>query len=89
MALPRALRKWTERNPEGRRPYAISIELWDARAELTDDQLRMGKGAETVWREVQQHFAGKPEAEDEIRAARLSVLRGRSGIEQVAKPPGK
>ena len=56
MAIPRALRKWIRRNEHAARPYSIAIGMWEPRGELTDAQLRMGRAAEDVWRQVQAHF---------------------------------
>lgn len=52
MAVPRALRKWLERNPVGR-PVDQVIWLATARETLSEGQEAMGKGAETVLKEIE------------------------------------
>ncbi len=52
VAVGRALRKWLARNPEGK-PCDVIYYLREPRVELTRGQITMGKGSDTVWREIQ------------------------------------
>lgn len=56
MAVPRALRKWLAEHPEGR-PVDEVWWLAKPREELSDGQRNMGKGAETVLREIEPELA--------------------------------
>lgn len=51
MSVPRAIRKWLDRNPEG---IPADVLHWSAtpREALTPRQAGMGKGTEKVWDEV-------------------------------------
>jgi adenylate kinase family enzyme len=51
MVVPRALRKWLASNPEGR-PVDEVIWMGSPRIETSKGQDAMGKGAETVMREI-------------------------------------
>ena len=51
IAIPRALRKWLARNPEGK-PCDKIIYLNCPHVELIDGQKRMAKGIRTVWNEI-------------------------------------
>ncbi len=51
VAVPRALRKWLARNPEGK-PCDVAIVLSKPHVEQTKAQLAMGKGVDKVWQEI-------------------------------------
>lgn len=51
VAVPRALRKWLERNPKGK-PIDRLIVLREPKRTLTKGQLTMGKGLQTVLKEI-------------------------------------
>lgn len=52
VALPRALRKWQERNPGEKPPVDKVILLNNPHETLTDGQIAMGKGMDTVMSQV-------------------------------------
>ena len=51
VALPRALRKWLDRNESGT-PADLILYLSAPQQELTPGQMTMAKGCATVWREI-------------------------------------
>lgn len=51
VAVPRALRKWLDRNPTGK-PVDRVIYITGAKRTLTDGQARMSKACRTVWEQV-------------------------------------
>ena len=51
VAVPRALRKWLQRNPTGR-PCGVLIWLATPFVKLSAGQERMGKGCVTVFKEI-------------------------------------
>jgi len=52
VAVPRALRKWLKANPRGR-PIETLVVLTEPHEELTKGQASMGKGIETVLKEIE------------------------------------
>jgi hypothetical protein len=52
MAVPRALRKWKERNPGSPPPIERMIYLQAPLTRLTPEQIAMGKGLDTVLDEI-------------------------------------
>ena len=64
VAVPRALRKWLKRNPEGK-PVDRVVWLSSPHVELSPGQATMAKGCETVWREIlPEHKARGVEIEE-------------------------
>lgn len=55
VAVPRALRKWLQANPEGM-PCELALWLSEPKERLTLRQSAMAKGCLTVWREVEQEL---------------------------------
>lgn len=55
VTIPRSLRKWLDRNPEG---TPADVVYWSAtpREELTTRQIGMGKGTEKVWNEIRDEL---------------------------------
>lgn len=53
VALPRALRKWQQRNPDEPPPIDRMIYLHTQHQQLIDGQTRMGKGMDTVFAEIE------------------------------------
>lgn len=56
VALPRAIRKWLERNPTG---MPADVLYWSSmpRIPLTPGQSAMGKGCDTVWDAIRDEVA--------------------------------
>lgn len=53
VAIPRALRKWRERNPGKRPPVDRIIRLTKLQKELQAEAVAMGKGLDTIYAEIQ------------------------------------
>ena len=51
VAVPRAIRKWLARNPEGK-PVDRVVWLGSPRLELSKGQTTMAKGCNTVWQQI-------------------------------------
>lgn len=58
VCVPRALRKWLDRHPEGR-PCDVVLVLETPHVELTEMQRRMGKGVATTLRAIARELAGR------------------------------
>ncbi len=58
VAIPRALRKWKANNPNQSPPVDKIIILTEPFEALNDGQMRMGKGMDTVWREIEPWLDG-------------------------------
>ena len=65
VAVPRALRKWLARHPDGK-PCDVVLWMGTPRLKLTPGQVAMGKGAWTVLQEI------RPELE--ARGVRVEVI---------------
>lgn len=68
VAVPRALRKWLEANPQGA-PVDRVVTLWEEKVPRTKGQETMAKGVETVWRGIV----------GELRLRGVEVVDGDSG----------
>lgn len=60
VAIPRALRKWHERNPDMPPPIDKIIHLHKVHGELTTGQISMGKGIDTVMGKIADWLADVP-----------------------------
>jgi hypothetical protein len=60
VAVPRALRKWHANNPGLPPPVDNIIVLRTVHKDLTNGQISMGKGIDTVMREIESWLASVP-----------------------------
>jgi adenylate kinase family enzyme len=63
VALPRALRKWRDRNPDKKLPVDKVIVLRSPHEPLTPQQITMGKGMDTVMSQVMPWLSQETEVE--------------------------
>lgn len=60
VAVPRALRKWLASHPDpANKPADQIIVMATARRPLSPGQVAMGKGVDTVWREVEPQLVAR------------------------------
>jgi len=73
VAVPRALRKWLERNKTGKPVDKVIIVVNASFCELSKGQLSMAKGIVTVWNEIVRELLARGVVVEETRLTPLAL----------------